>query len=227
MNHNTQDVQVPSRLVITSWNVRGLNDQERKLKVKDFVRKEKPLILALQETKLTNNKMKLAASSIMPSYSFIASQGRGGGGTTLFFHPTISVRESGRLSDGNLTWAREDFQGHSLHIAVVYSPHTPGLRAQFWKRLNQLLPFWKWILVGDWNIVERPEQTSGFRNHMAGVEETNFRSLKHNSRSLMPSTWSRKEVDCATLVTSPTVQNSVGRPWIGFTYLLTLPGLKP
>ncbi|KAL2624297.1 hypothetical protein R1flu_008542 [Riccia fluitans] len=140
--------------------------------------KEKPLILALQETKLTNNKMKIAATNIAPSYALLATQGNCGGGTALLLHPTISVKESRRLSDGNLTWARIEFQGHSFHVAVVYGPHTSSHRAQLWKRLNQALPFQKWILIGDWNSIERPDQTSGHRNLMVGEEETNFRSLK-------------------------------------------------
>ncbi|KAL2642708.1 hypothetical protein R1flu_010295 [Riccia fluitans] len=122
-------LQAPSRLLITSWNVCGLNDQLRKLKVKDFVRKKKPLILALQETKLTNSRMKIAATNITPSYTVVASQGRNGGRTTLLLHPLIALKDSGRLTDGNLTWARADYQGHSLHVAVVYGPHTPGYRA--------------------------------------------------------------------------------------------------
>ncbi|KAL2642716.1 hypothetical protein R1flu_010303 [Riccia fluitans] len=174
MNYDPNALQVPSRLVLSSWNVRGLNDHTRKLKVKDFVKKEKPLILALQETKLTNNKMRIAASNIAPSYTLIASQGRGGGGTALFLHPTITVMEHGFMSYGNLTWARMDFQGHSIHLAVVYDLHTPGRRAQFWNRLNQVLPFRKWIILGDWNSVERPDQMSGCRNLMTGVEEDNF-----------------------------------------------------
>ncbi|KAL2635946.1 hypothetical protein R1flu_007425 [Riccia fluitans] len=111
MNHNSLETQVPSRLLITSWNVRGLNDQLRKLKVKDFVKKEKPLILALQETKLTNNRMTIAATNIAPSYTMVASQGRNGGGTVLLLHPPIALKDSGKLSDGNLTRAQVDYQG--------------------------------------------------------------------------------------------------------------------
>ncbi|KAL2610772.1 hypothetical protein R1flu_022464 [Riccia fluitans] len=112
MNHNSLKTQVPSRLLITSWNVRGLNDQLRKLKVKDFVKKEKPLILALQETKLTNNRMTIAATNIAPSYTMVASQGRNGGRTALLLHPLIALKDSSRLSDGNLTWAQVDYQAY-------------------------------------------------------------------------------------------------------------------
>ncbi|KAL3680062.1 hypothetical protein R1sor_023018 [Riccia sorocarpa] len=139
---------------------------------------EKPLILALHETKLTNNRFKLAAANIAPKYTMIAAQGKRGGGTAILLHPSITLKDSGRMADGNLTWARIEFQGHSIHIAAVYGPHSPGARAQFWKRLNQFLPYRQWILMGDWNSVERPDQTSGTRNVMSGDEETNFRSLK-------------------------------------------------
>ncbi|KAL2610757.1 hypothetical protein R1flu_022449 [Riccia fluitans] len=123
--------------------------------------------------------MKIVAMNIAPSYFSIAAQGIGGGGTEpLLFHPSISVKEPGRLSDGNLTWTRVEFQGHLLHFAAVYGPHTPGLRTCFWKRLNLILPFRKWILLGDWNSVERADQTSGYKNLMVGEEENNFRSLK-------------------------------------------------
>ncbi|KAL3690988.1 hypothetical protein R1sor_004639 [Riccia sorocarpa] len=92
---STTNTQVPSRLRIASWNVGGLNDEHRKIKVKNFVRLEKPLVLALQETKLTNNRMKIAALNIAPTYTLIAAQGRGGGGTALLLHPSVQLKESG------------------------------------------------------------------------------------------------------------------------------------
>ncbi|KAL2642703.1 hypothetical protein R1flu_010290 [Riccia fluitans] len=122
--------------------------------------------------------MKIAAINIAPSYTSLAAQGRNGGGTALFLHPTITLKESRSLPDGNLTWACAEYQGHTLHIAVVYGPHVPGLRAQLWKHLNHILPFCKWILMGDWNSMERTDQTSGHKNLMVGEEESNFRSLK-------------------------------------------------
>ncbi|KAL2623747.1 hypothetical protein R1flu_007992 [Riccia fluitans] len=122
--------------------------------------------------------MKIAAANIAPSYTLVATQGNCSGGTALLLHPTISVLDLGRLTNRNLIWARIEYQGHSLHVAVVYGPHTPGHRAQFWKHLNLLLPYRKWILVGDSNSVERPNQTSGHRNQMIGEEENNFHSLK-------------------------------------------------
>ncbi|KAL3680059.1 hypothetical protein R1sor_023015 [Riccia sorocarpa] len=122
--------------------------------------------------------MKMAATNIAPSYTMVAAQGRGGGGTALLLHPSIQLKESGRMEDGNLTWARIEYQGHSFHIASVYGPHIPGARTQFWKRLNLFLPYRKWILIRDWNAVERADQTSGTRNIMIGDEEVNFRSLR-------------------------------------------------
>ncbi|KAL2610763.1 hypothetical protein R1flu_022455 [Riccia fluitans] len=107
-----------------------------------------------------------------------AASGRNGGGAALLLHHLITLKDSGRLPDGSLTWAQANYQGHSLHVAVMYGPHTPGYRTQFWKRLSLILPFHKWIFLGDWNSVERADQTFGHKNLMIGEEQQNFRSLK-------------------------------------------------
>ncbi|KAL3695532.1 hypothetical protein R1sor_009608 [Riccia sorocarpa] len=143
MTTPAEDQQAPSRLRMISWNVGGLGDQHRKIKVKELIKKEKPLILALQETKLCNNRMKLMALNVAPAYQLLAAQGRNGGGTALLLHSSIQIQESGFLPDGHL-----------------------------------VLPYKKWTFLGDWNVVELPEQSSGTRNLLEGAEEVAFRAMK-------------------------------------------------
>lgn len=49
---------------IVMWNVRGMNKKERQREVRDLIKKEKPDLVGLVETKIRENKSAIAANSI-------------------------------------------------------------------------------------------------------------------------------------------------------------------
>jgi len=44
-------------MIITSWNIRGLNSKGKQMYLVERIKKEKPQIMLLQETKITGAKM--------------------------------------------------------------------------------------------------------------------------------------------------------------------------
>ena len=54
----------------------------------------------------------------------------------------------------------------------VYAPHTPALRCILWLKLLSSLPRdCRWVLLGDWNFVERREDKSNHRASASSEEE--------------------------------------------------------
>ncbi|KAL3685981.1 hypothetical protein R1sor_004003 [Riccia sorocarpa] len=67
-------------------------------------------------------------------------------------------------------------QDFTFGITSVYSPNFSSQRLQIWKSLRMQLPYRPWILCGDMNMVETPEDASGESPLLKGSERVEFHS---------------------------------------------------
>lgn len=86
----------------------------------------------------------------------------GRGGTTLLYHPSLKIINSGMLSLGRAAWAQFQLNTTTLSIAIVYAPSdSVRARAYLWHQLKGKLPDGQWVILGDFNMTENPINSSG------------------------------------------------------------------
>ncbi|KAK4607051.1 hypothetical protein RGQ29_001035 [Quercus rubra] len=143
-------------LRIVSWNVRALNEQDKRLRVKNLIRKWKADIVCLQET-----KMELINRGTICSlwgdqhvdWLFLGSVDEAVG---CFF---VSCKFK-NVAD-HFVWA---FFG-------VYGPNSDRDRRFLWEELCGLRNWWDvpWCVGGDFNVVRFPSERSGIANFSSAM----------------------------------------------------------
>lgn len=137
---------------ILSWNVRGLNNYKKRLKIKKFIQKHCPDIVLLQETKLQQTDesiIKSLWSSKDIGWTQIDAVGSSGGVITLWDewqdpiagNPSITIS----CSFSNL---------QNLRVTNVYGPTNYKERKFLWQELKDVQGFADrfWCVGGDFNV---------------------------------------------------------------------------
>lgn len=184
------------KLTMLSQNVQGLNNLDSLSRVRSYFQ---PLfssidILSFQEHKLRGDKSLSLGRSFWPLadfYSLDASAayghdtnepGAGSGGICTWVAPRIKhlVKSSGQSRSGRAQWIRlSSIPGGDISILNVYAPNSPSERRGLWDELATVLPQdCRWILAGDWNVVENPVDKSNVDGRiLSGAEKISFHQL--------------------------------------------------
>jgi exonuclease III len=170
------------RLHIASWNVRGLCDTTRTAVVKNWVKSlGHPLhVLCLQEIKANDCRLDRALRSILPNHNYVVAPPEGTrGGTALLVHKDISVQHKGTFDFGQAAWAQLTVKEEDFGIVSVYAPSDSSReRTVLWHILSNQLPADRWIICGDFNMVELPTDTTGTASTIHGREQDSWIILK-------------------------------------------------
>lgn len=99
----------------------------------------------------------------------------GKGGVSLAFQNRLktSIKDEGILPSGRAIWAKlqNDKMG-SVGILGIYAPNEPHDRTALWKELFNHLDFGiQWIVLGDFNMIERSSDQRGGNRTVIHVEE--------------------------------------------------------
>jgi exonuclease III len=168
------------KLTIISWNVRGLSDPNQKVILKNWLGglHKKIDILMLQELKADDFRLEVALAYILPSYQTVTSYPKDGcGGTTLLIHPSIDIINSGVTLRG-AAWAEIRFAQNQYFVASIYAPNTALERKNLWNALTTTTPDGKWIIAGDYNMVEQASDSTSNSPLLTGEELEEWRLLK-------------------------------------------------
>ena len=86
---------------------------------------------------------------------------------------THMICYSGQALGGDAQWVGlHGVPGTDVAIINIYAPHTPAQRCALWLKLIASLPRdCRWIMTGDWNFVERPDDKSSQKLSQTTVEE--------------------------------------------------------
>jgi exonuclease III len=151
---------------LLSWNVRGLNEGDKRLRVRNLLRQWKADIICLQESKL-----ELISNSVVRSlwgchhvdWCYSASRGAPGSILLMWDRRVVEKIEEyvGEFSVACSFRNVED--GFSWAFAGVYGPNLDGDRRLLWEELAGLLSWWNlpWCIGGDFNITRFPSERSG------------------------------------------------------------------
>jgi hypothetical protein len=123
---------------ILSWNVRGLNEGVKRLRVRNLLRQWKENIFCLQETKLeiiSNNIVRSLWGCPFVDWCYLASCGASGG-LLIMWDKRILEKIDVFMGEFVLAWSfRSVADDFSWAFAGVYGPNIDALRGSLWDEL--------------------------------------------------------------------------------------------
>ena len=163
---------------IITHNIRGLNDPESITRERHYINSLSPRIdiLLIQEHKLRGKALENLGSRLIPgcaswileaapgekSWLNPDAAGKGGVGILIAHKYARLVKDHGALYDNRVVWIKlEGIEGGNIGIACVYAPNIPTERRHLWHIMVDSLPKnCEWIIGGDFNMTERPNDKS-------------------------------------------------------------------
>jgi exonuclease III len=138
-------------------------------------------VLCLQEIKANDFRLQQALRTILPDYNTVVAPPEGTrGGTAIMVHPEFSIQGKGSLNFGQAAWVQLTAQGEDFGIVSIYaSSESAWERNLLWHILTNQLAADRWILCGDFNMVETQEDTTGTASILHGREQDSWRILQN------------------------------------------------
>lgn len=151
-----------TKIKIISWNVRGLNEKDKRLAVRHTIITEKPDIVCLQETKLSATTPTIISQTCGRRFKEFAVKDADGtkGGILVAWDPRRLTRLKQTATTYCLTLEMQlEDTGQSITVTGVYGPSVRSNRVGFYEDLatnnpNNNKP---WLLCGDFNATLKPE----------------------------------------------------------------------
>ena len=195
---------------LLSWNVRGINDKEKRLLIKNVLRDWRCNLVCFQETKLDEVQLSdIRSIEGNQSMDFVALKAQGSaGGIIVMWDKTFFNLVSSSCGDFSVTCLFQtvgcDFE---WVFTGVYGPHTRAEKLSMWEELRCTREGWSgpWCVAGDFNeILHGHERSSGvcLSNTMAEFRDfINFSALLDPPLRGGDFTWSRSgnEAVCSRL----------------------------
>jgi exonuclease III len=163
-------------LKILSWNVRGLNDRDKRNQVRYFLKLWGADVICLQETKLdliTRGIVRSLWGIHHVDWVYLGSDGASGGILLMWDRRVVekideavglfSVSCKFRCISDQYEWA---FSG-------VYGPQSNRDRRVMWDELSGLATWWgtPWCVGGDFNVIRFPSERSGAEHFTPGMND--------------------------------------------------------
>ncbi|KAL3696875.1 hypothetical protein R1sor_010951 [Riccia sorocarpa] len=189
-DHETNDigVQFPSQ----RDNVAPQNGREPEKRVADnehhmrrIIRKflKKPenqnAIILLQELKVQDKeKLEASLAAILPgAHMQVDYTVTGRGGAAIIVPASYQISNVGNSGTGNAVWMQVKTPNDNINVMSIHAPNTREDRTQFWDQLSLKIQGDKWILGGDYNMVELWDDCRGKLALIAGAESRVWKSF--------------------------------------------------
>jgi len=149
---------------LLSWNVRGLGGAAKRREVSHLVRENKPLVLCLQETKLSVLDAFVCNTiwgDVNVDFSYRPSKGASGGITTLWNSNEVEVWSTVSLDHALVIAGRFLKTGEHFVIFNVYAPCDASRQQVLWNVLSSRLAALSdqnVCVCGDFNAILRAEE---------------------------------------------------------------------
>ena len=158
-------VKVKMKIKMLSWNVRDVNDPDKRKVIKNFLRTHRVDLVCLQEAKVQDMNNVMACSlgvGRLLNWKALNAEGSAGGILLLWDKGRISMVDSvvGSFSVSCLFRMAED--GYQWVFSGVYNPIEKTLRESFWEELGLIRGVWEepWCVGGNFNEVLFPNERS-------------------------------------------------------------------
>jgi exonuclease III len=161
---------------IISWNVRGLNVRDKRLKISNLLRLWKVDIFCFQETKMeviSNSFVHNLWGCPYVDWVHVDAKGSSRGILIMWDHRVVSKIDSclGRFVVACLFRNVEDDMVWAF--AGVYGPNRDQSRWRLWEELAGLLSLWEvpWCIGGDFNVTLHLDERLGGAAHRSAVSD--------------------------------------------------------
>ena len=151
------------KLKMVSWNVRGLNDSQKHLVVRNLLHEWKCDVVCLQEIKLAGIDRQLVCSiwgCLYVDWVALDADQTAGGVLIIWDRRVLEKLEVmvGSFSVSVQWKGVED--GFIWACSVVYGPNDNNLRGDLWDELVGIQQYWNvpWCCFGDFSIVRFPSE---------------------------------------------------------------------
>ncbi|KAL3685358.1 hypothetical protein R1sor_003380 [Riccia sorocarpa] len=143
-------------------------------------------IIALQEVKVKNKtKLKNNLRNLLPGARIIIDyMNSERGGSALLINQKLMVSETGVSGFEGAAWATVHAASGSIRVASLHAPNTKEERQTYWEWWDSQIDREDWVLVGDFNNVELPEDSKGKSALMQGSEERAWRRMVNRMDSI-------------------------------------------
>ncbi|KAG6660373.1 hypothetical protein CIPAW_03G101600 [Carya illinoinensis] len=183
---------------ILSWNVHGLNEINKRQRIKNLLREWRADIVCFQEKKLKLVNQKIVRSvwsCLYVDWVYLASNGASDGILVMWDKRVMEKMEeyivacSFKMVEDNFMWA---FTG-------IYGPNVDNIIKQLWDEIAGLHTWWDlpWCIGGDFNIIRFPSERFGdnrLRSAMSDFSDCIFDlNLIDLSLTGGPFTWSNSQ----------------------------------
>ena len=153
-------------LKIVSWNVRGLNDCDKRLCIRNLIRLWKVDVVCLQEMKLGEVDRRLIKSLWECPHLDWLSMGSNGasGGILLLWDKRVLEKMDEAAGQFSLSCKfRNVYNQFEWIFTGVYGSNTDRERRALWEELTGIISWWDapWCIGGDFNVVRFPSEKSG------------------------------------------------------------------
>ncbi|KAL3682636.1 hypothetical protein R1sor_000658 [Riccia sorocarpa] len=190
------------RLVIATYNVRGICARTARTKLRQFIQGCRPNldILAIQEHKLRDTNIDFLTFSIWPQaavFHLPAADGAhtlrnllvigGKGGVSILVNPTLAPLIVGHGTlvplDGGLWLHLDTADGRKLGFVALYAPKASADRTSLWREMESALDTSRnWFLTGDFNMITHPaDQFGGTPRTISGAEALLWNNFLHSA----------------------------------------------
>jgi hypothetical protein len=154
------------KLKIISWNVRGLNNPQKRESVRYWLRSWKCDVVCLQETKLAEVDLQVVRSlwdNSFIGWEFLPAVGSAGGVILLWDNRVVEKLDS-VVKNFSVSCLWKGVSDSFVWVGTgLYGPSTDSLRSELWEELNNVRQNWNspWCVFGDFNVVRFPSERLG------------------------------------------------------------------
>lgn len=131
------------KMKIISWNVRGLNDRQKRLEVRQTMLLEKPNIICLQETKISQmerNVFKEICGNHLRQMKVLNANGTRGGILIAWTDKRFEELDSD-IREFTITFKLKSKQDQNIfYLTGVYGPSVSTIRQRFLDELQAIRP---------------------------------------------------------------------------------------
>jgi hypothetical protein len=164
---------------ILSWNVRGLNEGQKRLRVRNLLQDWKVDIVCFQETKLHSLSRRLVRSLWRCNYvDWVCLDSSGAsGGILILWDKRVVEKIEKCIGVYSLAVKFKNIEDDSIWaFAGVYGPNLASDRRLLWEELAGVMSWWNlpWCIGGDFNVTRFPSERSGVACRLAMSDFSEF-----------------------------------------------------
>ncbi|KAL3676664.1 hypothetical protein R1sor_026612 [Riccia sorocarpa] len=103
-------------------------------------------------------------------------------GAALLIPQHLPILDHGTSGTGNAAWVEVNTIIGPIKVISVHAPNTKNERTILWDRIQDIVGDGRWIMVGDFNMVELYEDSKGKSALVSGAEARSWKHLAENKR---------------------------------------------